>query len=52
MCSSDLKKELIDKYSELYKSFWEKFLLMSDEYKSSKAKEMYNLDILSIYEQI
>lgn len=50
-CNS-YKKELIDKYSELYKSFWEKFLLMSDEYKSSKTKEMYNWDILSIYEQI
>ena len=50
-CNS-YKKELIDKYSELYKSFWEKFLLMSDEYKSSKTKEMYNWDILSIYGQI
>ena len=50
-CNS-YKKELIDKYSELYKSFWEKFLLRSDEYKRSKTKEMYDWDIVSIYEQI
>ena len=46
------KNMLVDKFEELYDSFWKKFLSIFDEYKCYKSKEIDNCGILNINELI
>jgi hypothetical protein len=44
------KKMLKNRHAEFYKSFWAKFTLLLDEYRSHVAKESNNWNIMSVYD--